>query len=199
MPTGTQPKPATVARPESNQSDATDPPLPVSITSRVTVEDLEGQLIDVCQWNSERIVVLFFIRTDCPIANRYAPEIKRLAASFADRNVVSALIYPDPREAVATIQQHRTDYGYAVPSFRDVKGTLTQAVGARVTPEAVLLDRQRQVVYRGRIDNWYADFGQARPKPTEHDLENAVNSLLAGQAIHPSETKAVGCYIPDVP
>ena len=40
--------------------------------------------------------VFLFVRTDCPLTNRYAPELERIASEFANRGVDFWLVYPDP-------------------------------------------------------------------------------------------------------
>jgi hypothetical protein len=54
--------------------------------------------------------VLIFVRTDCPITNRYAPELARLAQEFASRGVEFWLIYPDASETESAIAQHKLEY-----------------------------------------------------------------------------------------
>jgi hypothetical protein len=42
-------------------------------------ENLDGKTVDPFKSSDGRIVVLLFIRTDCPISNCYAPAIQNLA------------------------------------------------------------------------------------------------------------------------
>ena len=47
------------------------------------VFDLDGRLVDPLALPAgTRAHVLVFTTTDCPISNRYAPEIQRLAAAY---------------------------------------------------------------------------------------------------------------------
>jgi hypothetical protein len=68
--------------------------------------------------------------------------------------------------------------------------------GVTVTPEVAVFLPDRTRVYRGRIDNWYESFGRARPQPTERDLSDVLQAILAGPGVAPRTTKAIGCYIP---
>ena len=49
--------------------------------------DLQGRAVDPLANAEARLSVLVFLRSDCPISNRYAPEIRRLHARFAPRGV----------------------------------------------------------------------------------------------------------------
>jgi hypothetical protein len=74
-----------------------------------------------------------------------------------------------------------------------------QMAGARKTPEVVVFSRGGEVLYRGRIDDRYAGLGKRREQVTSHDLENALEAILADKPIPQSNTEAIGCFIPDVP
>ncbi|MEC8337167.1 MAG: redoxin, partial [Planctomycetota bacterium] len=75
---------------------------------------------------------------------------------------------------------------------------LVQQMGVRVTPEAAVLDRSGRLVYRGRIDDRFVDFGKTRQAPTRNDLQIAIQEVLAGSAVQVPATKAIGCFIADL-
>jgi hypothetical protein len=54
------------------------------------------------------------------------------------------------------------------------------------------------LVYSGRIDDRYVDFGKARQAASTHDLEAAIANTLAGKPVTPARTKAIGCYLTDL-
>ena len=68
----------------------------------------------------------------------------------------------------------------------------------QITPEVAVFDRNHQLVYDGRIDDWYADLSRARAAPTTHELEDAIRAALAGKPVAKSEVRGVGCYISDL-
>ena len=151
---------------------------------------------------SARAVVLLFTRTDCPISNRYAPEMKRLYEKYASQGVRFYLVYPDRDETPATIEKHRTEFGYPMPAIQDLKHEWVARVGAKVTPEAAVFVPAKgggfRLVYHGRIDDRYIDFGKSRREARVHDVQNAIEAGLAGRVVSPAETKAIGCYIADL-
>jgi len=146
-----------------------------------------------------KAIVFLFTSTDCPISNRYAPEVKRLSSAFVPQGVLFRLIYPDPTEDTTAIRAHMAAFSYAgaMQALRDPKHALVAAVGATITPEAVVYADGR-VQYRGRIDDRYVDLGVERPAATEHDLADALTAVLAGKPVAHPETQPVGCYIADV-
>jgi thiol-disulfide isomerase/thioredoxin len=150
-------------------------------------------------WSSAagKVVVLIFVRTDCPIANRYAPEILRLSAAHAS-DAAFWMVYPDRRESAEEIRNHAQQYHLALPVLRDPRRELMKRAQVSVTPEAAVFDAQGRLVYHGRIDNWYSDFGHARPAPTTHELADAIAAAASGHPATLPSMPAVGCYLSDV-
>ncbi|MBI3403754.1 MAG: hypothetical protein HY048_20265 [Acidobacteria bacterium] len=145
-----------------------------------------------------KAIVFLFTSTDCPISNRYAPEVRRLATTFGPKGVTFRLVYPNPAETAAAIREHMTAFAYAgvAQAFRDPTLDLVKFAGATITPEAAVVAAGR-VVYRGRIDDRYVDLGLERPAATTHDLGDAIEAILTGQPVRHPTTQAVGCYIAD--
>lgn len=142
------------------------------------------------------LTVYIFTTTDCPISNRYAPEIQRLAAKFSG-NAKFVLVYPVPTDTPALIETHRKKFALQIPFVRDAQQQLVKKTGVTVTPEAALMDGER-LLYRGRIDDRYIEFGKDRPAPTTHDLEAALDAAIAGKPIAVKETRAIGCILSDL-
>lgn len=145
---------------------------------------------------AEPIRVLVFTTTDCPISNRYAPEIQRLATKFGD-NATFLLVYPVRSDSLELIREHARKFAYSIDTIRDVDQKLVKQTGVTVTPEVAVM-RGASVLYRGRIDNRYVELGRERPNPTTRDLEDALASAIAGKPIATKETRAVGCILSDL-
>ena len=171
---------------------------PAPASAPVSLVDLDGQPHELWPSGRNGITVAIFTRTDCPISNRYAPDVRQLYATYHPRGVEFYLIYVDPRELPDAIRAHLAEYEYPCPALRDPSHTLVAATGAKVTPEAVVFDAGRKITYRGRIDNLNDDLGSSRTEPTTHDLADAIEATLAGQPVAEPVTKAVGCYIEDL-
>jgi hypothetical protein len=164
--------------------------------------DLNGRATDPLDSAGMHATVLLFIRTDCPIANRLLPAIERLRADYEPRGVRFWLVFVDPSESVASIRTHLSTHEQHASAIRDPRHALVRMTGATRTPEAAVFVHEgprSRLIYRGRIDNRYADVGRARPKATSHDLQNAIDSALSGRATAtPRITQPVGCIIADL-
>lgn len=140
--------------------------------------------------------MLVFVRTDCPISNRYAPAIQRISAKYEGKTSFW-LVYPDKSESADKIRQHEEEYKYKLPALRDPHLGLVKLAQAVVTPEVAVFDASRHLVYHGRIDDLYQDLGRARRAATTHELEDAIQAALDGHA-PPASTPGVGCFISDL-
>jgi len=140
---------------------------------------------------------LIFVRTDCPISNRYAPTIQQLSTNRIDQ-ATFFLVYPSRKETAETIRRHQKKFGYTLGAIRDPQHILVKQSAAQITPETAVFNAKGQLVYHGRIDNLYEDFGHTRKQATTHELADAVEAATAGKSLGASATPAVGCYISDL-
>lgn len=159
--------------------------------------DLDGHRVNPFAASSSKTVVLVFLRRDCPVSGRYAPSIQQISKRYAD-SVDFWLVYPDKSETASAIRKSVADYGYQLRVLRDPEHALVKLSHVQITPEVAVFDRNRRLVYDGRIDDWYVDLSRARPAPTTHELEDAIRAAQAGQSIARSEVRGVGCYISDL-
>lgn len=163
--------------------------------------DLEGRPVTSLTVPGTRAVVLFFAATDCPICNRYIPEIQRLEQQYAARHVMVWYVYPNPGETSAGVKQHEADYGAETHILLDRDHVLVKFTHAVMTPEAAVLVPEAsgampfRMVYHGRIDNRYINLGEQRPKPTQFDLERAIDDALAHRWVEGPNGPPVGCWI----
>ena len=160
--------------------------------------DLDGRQVEPLLAKDAKAIVFIFIRTDCPLSNRYAPEVRRLDNKFAKSGVRFWLVYPDSDESGEIIRNHIKEYQYRLSALRDPEHKLVKITGAQVTPEAAVFLPGGRMVYRGRIDDRYVALGKARPAPTTRDLEQVLEAILEGRQVTNKTTAAIGCIIPDL-
>lgn len=159
--------------------------------------NLQGRPADPLSGSAPATVFLF-VRTDCPITNRYAPELARLNQEFEGRGVRFWLIYADHTETSESIQKHIAEYHFPGTPLRDPNRELAAVAHAKVAPECAVFDSAGRLMYHGRIDDRYVDFGKARASAQTHDLEEAISDVLAHKPVPQSETRAIGCSLADI-
>lgn len=162
-----------------------------------TFIDADGRKHTLFRQPGQKAAVLFFLMPDCPISNAYAPEIRRICASYAPKQVAAYIVHADPDVTAATARRHAKEYGLTCPLLLDPAHVLVRRGGASKAPEAVVFDAAGAVVYRGRIDDWYVDYGKRRGAPTRRDLRAALDAVLAGRAVTRPVTEVIGCDLPE--
>src|SRR5262249_38688129 len=134
---------------------------------------------------------------DCPISNAYAPEIKRICANYAPKKVATFIVHADPDVSAAAAKKHARDYGLPGPVLLDPAHVLVRRTGVTRAPEVAVLAPDGKIAYRGRIDDWYVDYGKRRAEPAQRDLRNALDAILAGKPVPRATTPALGCDLPE--
>jgi thiol-disulfide isomerase/thioredoxin len=159
--------------------------------------DLEGHATNPWSASSSKVVVLVFLRRDCPVSARYAPAVQQISKRYAEV-AQFWLVYPDKTETPQAIRKSVSEYGYQLPVLRDPDHVLVKASRVQITPEVAVFDRGRRLIYDGRIDDRYIDLGRSRPAPTTHELEEAIQAAAGGASLARKEVRGVGCYISDL-
>ena len=161
----------------------------------LSLMDLDGASRQPLDLSGGKANVVIFITNDCPIANSYAPEIKSIINDYTSRGAAFFLVHVDPDLGLEAARKHAADFGYEGSILRDPNHVLVKKLQADVAPEAFVIG-QGGVVYRGRIDDLFADLGKKRRQARTRDLRDALDAFLSGQRVVNSRTDAVGCYIP---
>src|SRR5687767_3847139 len=79
----------------------------------VRLEDVNGQRVDPFEVTAgTKAIVFIFSSIECPISNRYAPDVQRLHRRFAAHGVQFWLVYPSPADSPAMIKRHLRDFSY---------------------------------------------------------------------------------------
>ena len=162
------------------------------------VPNLDGTLVDPFQSPvGTKATVFLFVSTDCPISNRYAPDVRRLHDTYSKSGVAFWLVYPNPADSTADIRDHLKSFSHPDVALHDPRHELVKRTQIQVTPEAAVYDSHGQQTYRGRIDDRYSAIGIEKAVATRHDLQDAIAATLAGKPVAQRVTQAVGCYVAD--
>ncbi|NOX99458.1 MAG: redoxin domain-containing protein [Verrucomicrobia bacterium] len=166
--------------------------------TNITFNSLDGKTITPLKSKKGKPTVVIFITTDCPIANALAPEINRIYDHYQALNIKFTLAHVDPELSTKDAKQHASDYSLKAPIIIDRKHQLVKLARAKLTPQTAVFNEQGKLVYSGRLNNQWADYGKRRVKATENNLRDTLDALLAGKPAPKDHTPAVGCYIPDL-
>lgn len=159
-----------------------------------TVSNTKKSLSDL---KSDKATVIMFICNHCPFVKHVQPELVRLAKEYQPKNVNFIAIssndvdnYPD--DSPEKMQAEAQHAGYPFPYLYDETQDIAKAYQAACTPDFYIFDDNLKCVYRGQLDD-------SRPgnnvPVTGQDMRDALDALLAGQAIDENQKPSQGCNI----
>ena len=163
----------------------------LSIDDLPTV-DMDGRPLPV----GSLATVYFFAGPECPISRAYSPELARLAIRDQERGISWIMLFSEHDITADLIRTFQREYSMPLPSVIDRSQRIACIMGARIIPSVVVLDAQRNIMYRGRIDDRYQGLGISYGPPTKRDLASVVDAIAAGHPLPPASTAAVGCILP---
>ena len=89
------------------------------------------------------------------------------------------------------MQALANEAGYTFPYVVDATSDVARNFGAQKTPDVFLFDADGRLVYQGAV----GEGGRSPKDGGQIWLREALDALIAGQAIEKPQTKAVGCSI----
>jgi peroxiredoxin len=164
-------------------------------TGSFVLKDANGKEFSLAQWKEKKAIVVVFLSFECPVSTSYSPRLAELAKTFEERGVAFLGICPCEEDAERVAKQAE-EFKIPFPVLADAELAAADALQAAFTPEAFVLDKDRVIRYRGRIDNSYAARLKRNPQTTRHDLKLALEEMLAGKPVSEAVTQPVGCPIP---
>ena len=159
-----------------------------------TLRDYRGAETSLEQFASKKAVVLAFVGCECPVARLYGPRLAKLAKDYESRGVQFLGIDANQQDGISQIARFAKDAGVEFPILKDVNNLLADQLGVERTTEVLVLDADRIIRYRGRVDDQY-NVGISRTKSKQNDLSDALDEMLAGKPVSRPTTAALGCFI----
>lgn len=139
------------------------------------------------------LTVYVFLSTECPLCKEQIGNLNTLSNSF--KQVAFIGIFPNSTDTEESIIEFRNRYQLVFQTTTDYDHRLADSFRATVTPEAVLVDRNGEVLYKGLLDNRMEALGKKRRVITKRYLHDAIERALDGDYVEQKHTSAVGCSI----
>lgn len=158
------------------------------------LQDYLGSDHELREWSRHDILVVAFLGTECPLAKLYGQRLAELAREYGARNVGFIGIDSNQQDSLSEMAQYARRHKIEFPFLKDPANAVADQFGAVRTPEVFVLDKTRNIRYRGRIDDQFG-IGFTRAEPQRRDLAIALDELLAGKEVSQAETASAGCHI----
>ena len=146
-----------------------------------------------------KVTVFVFLGRECPISQRYVPKLNRIAAEHKTNAVQFYGVIAERKLTRAKAAAFSKECSVQFPVLFDDQFALAQWMRPTHVPEAFVLKADGDIVYRGRIDDWYESIGKARAVVQRHELRDGIAAVLAGRTPERSFARPVGCYFEELP
>ena len=140
------------------------------------------------------LTVVVFLGTECPLAKLYSSRIVQLAKAFRDQDVHFVAINSNQQDSKKEWLEFAKSNQFGFPIIKDRDNVIADLMDIERTPEVIVLDENRNIKYRGRIDDQYSP-GVSRSSVKREDLKIAIQELLAGKPVSVAVTQPEGCLI----
>jgi hypothetical protein len=151
-------------------------------SSKISIDDRPKQ----------ELTVLCFLGTECPLAKLYAGRLQKMSTEFKKVRFVG--INSNIQDSLPEMKTYIADSGIKFEFAKDYDNRFADNLNITRTPEVIVFDSDRKILYRGRIDDQYLP-GVSRSSANRHDLRIAIESALAGKSIEVAETEPTGCLL----
>lgn len=169
------------------------------LASDFSLKNVHDQMVSLSKFPDAKGFILVFTCNTCPVAKKYEQRIIDLHNKYSKEGFpVIAINSNDkevsPGDSFEEMKKIAGDKGYKFEYLYDESQDIARRYGATNTPHVYILSRngdKLKVEYVGAIDNNADDASKA----DKHYVADSVNSLLRGDKISTTGTKAIGCGI----
>jgi peroxiredoxin len=137
-----------------------------------------------------------FMCNHCPYVRLYLERLKQIQSDFQGQGFTLIGINANdatrfPEDSFDNMKSFAVSNHLNFPYLWDATQDVAHSFGAERTPEVFLIDQQGVLQYTGCIDD-SANDAAAVQAPY---LRTAIAQVLAGQAVTPVSTSAIGCSV----
>jgi peroxiredoxin len=159
--------------------------------------DTNGKLVSLSDFKTAQALAVVFICNHCPYVKHIRAGLSQFARDYVSRGVAMVGINSNdvehyPADSPARMADEVKSAGYIFPYLYDESQAVAKSYAAACTPDIYLFDKEHRLVYRGQFDD-------SRPgnnlRVSGNDLRAAVDALLAGKPVSPTQKPSIGCSI----
>lgn len=160
-------------------------------------DTVSGNTISLSDYSDKTGVLVMFICNHCPYVKHVRSELARIGKEYANSGIgIVAICSNDPEispgDAPDAMKEEAETHGYVFPYLFDETQEVAAGYTAMCTPDFFLFGPDRELVYRGRMD-------ESRPNSdvpvTGVELRAAMDAVLAGEPVADEQFASMGCSI----
>ena len=159
-------------------------------------DDRGKETYSLSDFDASQVLVVVFTCNHCPYAQHVEDELLQIARNYAPRGVQFVAISSNdaeeyPEDSFEAMAERAREKDYPFPYLYDERQEAAKAYGAVCTPDFFVFDDDRQLAYRGRMD----DTRPGQQPATGRDLRRALDELLEDGEVTMEQHASMGCNI----
>jgi peroxiredoxin len=157
-----------------------------------TVKNVDDKMLTLDSFKDKDVVVICVTCNHCPVAVAYEDRMVAFAKKYGgDKGKVAFVavnVQVNDVDNLDKMKERSKEKGFNFPYAIDESQKIGRDLGASVTPEFFVYDKNRKLVYMGAMDD-------DQNEPKVNYLDNAVEATLKGGKVEKTETRARGCGV----
>ena len=161
-----------------------------------SLPNVDGETRSSESFSAAELLVVVFTCNHCPYAIASEDRLIEIQNDYGARGVQIVAINPNdaekyPDDSFDRMNERAADKGFNFPYLHDESQEIARAYDAACTPDIFVFDRDRKLVYNGRIDdNWQQPNQVARC-----DRRAVLDAALQGGTVDFDHVPSMGCSI----
>jgi peroxiredoxin len=163
------------------------------------LKNIDGKMLSLSEMPAVKGYIVIFTCNHCPYSKAYEDRVIALDKKYKPRGYPVVAVNPNdpkvsPEDSFDKMKVRAKSKKFTFPYLYDSTQEIARRFGATRTPHVFILSKKGKdylVEYIGAIDDNTEDAEAAKEKY----VENALTSLLEGNAPKITSTKAIGCTI----
>ncbi len=153
----------------------------------------DGNTYSLNSFQEAKILVIVFMCNHCPYVQAVLQRLNRLSEEFHDQNVQFVGINANdatgyPEDSFENMKKLSIEFPYLYDESQEV----AREYGAVCTPDIFVYDANKELIYRGRIDDNWKESENVRKR----DLADAISKTLNNEQVPEEDQKpSMGCSI----
>ena len=159
------------------------------------------ETISLAKFADSKALLIMFICQHCPFVKHIEKQLAQIGKDYEGNSLAIIAISSNdvenyPNDAPEKLREMATKLGFNFAYCYDKTQEVAKAYTAACTPDFFLFDRNKQLVYRGQLDD-------SRPSTeipvTGQDLRQAIDLTLSNQPVDFEQKPSIGCNIKWIP
>lgn len=158
---------------------------------------VSGETLSLANFADQSVLLVMFICRHCPFVKHVQDELAKLGKDYQNKGVAIVAISANdaenyPNDAPDSLKAMAEELNLSFPLCYDASQSVAKSYTAACTPDFFVFDSERQLAYRGQLD----DSRPGNDKPVDgRDLRAAIDALLSQQPVSPDQKPSIGCNI----